>query len=73
MNQIKQAQLKQWAYELQNNEALEMILQHIEQDLAGQFPVTHDDDLVGLKRQFEAVGWLRSEIQSRLLTYLETG
>ena len=63
---------KQEAEWLRDSGVLNQILTDIENDLAAQFRSTPDNELLGLKHRILAVDLLRGEIQSRLITYLET-
>lgn len=64
--------LTKHAQVLRENEALEVILTDIEMEYTAQFRSCPSDQLIELQRNLMAVDVLRSAIQSRLMTYLET-
>jgi len=57
---------------LNENTALNHILDSIKQDLAQQFLTTSEDRLVDLRRQVDAIDDLRGYIKSELINILET-
>ena len=64
--------LRQQAQILKDNDALEAILNDVEIEYTAQFRSCHPDKLIELQRNLQAVEVLRSTIQSKLMTYLET-
>ena len=65
-------QLEVSARELDNSEALEMILADLEQRDMAAFRNTPVEDVITLQQDLKAIDRLRGRIQSLLLTYLET-
>ena len=57
---------------LDENTALDNILDNMKHDLAEQFLTCNEDRLIELRRQVDALNALRSEIKSRLVNILET-
>ena len=64
--------LRQQAQILKDNDALEAILNDVEIEYTAQFRSCPPDKLIELQRNLQAVEVLRSAIQSKLMTYLET-
>ena len=57
---------------LDENTALDHILDNMKQDLAEQFLTCNEDMLIDLRRRVDALNALRSEIKSQLVNILET-
>ena len=57
---------------LDENTALDQILDSMKQDLADQFLTCDEGRLVELRRRVDALNALRSEIKSQLVNILET-
>ena len=66
------SKLKQDAQILRENEALNLILDSLLNDLVGQFLTTPEDKLVELKYRCNAIHELRGKIDSELMNILET-